>query len=93
MTSYVRLRLGRQLWKSFHFTIYFAAAALFFHSLFTDPGLNSAAIDWFDGGKLFIELCLLLTVALAFARLRHSRKKAAHLRELSRQAVTSAETL
>src|SRR5438105_15342961 len=40
ITSYVRLRLGRHLWKSFHFSIYFAAAALFFHSLFTDAALK-----------------------------------------------------
>ena len=37
VTSYMRIRLGRHLWKSFHFSIYFAAAALFWHSLFTDP--------------------------------------------------------
>ena len=37
VTSYLRLSLGRHLWKSFHFSIYFAAAALFFHSLFTAP--------------------------------------------------------
>jgi len=30
ITSYLRLRLNRHLWKSFHFSIYFAAAALFF---------------------------------------------------------------
>jgi DMSO/TMAO reductase YedYZ heme-binding membrane subunit len=36
-TSYLRIRLGRRLWKSFHFTVYIAAAALLWHSLFTDP--------------------------------------------------------
>jgi predicted ferric reductase len=39
-TSYLRITLGRHLWKSFHFSIYFAAAALFWHSLFTDPSLK-----------------------------------------------------
>jgi methionine sulfoxide reductase heme-binding subunit len=29
VTSYLRIQLGRRLWKSFHFSIYFAAAALF----------------------------------------------------------------
>ena len=67
VTSYLRLRLGRHLWKSFHFTIYLAAAALFFHSLFTAPGLKDDPIDWLDGGKLFVESCFLL---IAFLSLR-----------------------
>jgi predicted ferric reductase len=89
VTSYVRLRLGRHLWKSFHFTIYFAAAALFFHSLFTDPNLKNSPVDWFDGGKLFVEWCFAFIVALSLLRWRHSRKKAAHLRQLPRQTATS----
>src|SRR4029077_16572307 len=56
VTSYFRLRLGRHLWKSFHFSIYFAAAALFWHSLFTDPALKDVPVVWFVGGKLFAEL-------------------------------------
>lgn len=88
-TSYLRLRLGRHLWKSFHFSIYFAAAALFFHSLFTDPGLKGNPIDWFDGGKLFVESCFVLILVVSLLRWRHSRRKAGDLRQLSRQAVTS----
>src|SRR6267378_1204869 len=42
VTSYMRIRLGRHLWKSFHFSIYFAAAALFWYSLFTNPALFSS---------------------------------------------------
>src|SRR6266700_3655621 len=64
ITSYLRLRLGRHLWKSFHFSIYFAAAALFFHSLFTDPGLKNDPVDWFDGGKLFVELCFVMIATI-----------------------------
>lgn len=89
ITSYLRLRLGRHLWKSFHFGIYFAAAALFLHSLFTDPALKGDPIDWFDGGKLFVEACFVLIVVLSLLRWRYSRKKAAHLRQVSRQAATS----
>ena len=89
ITSYLRLRLGRHLWKSFHFGIYFAAAALFFHSLFTDPALKGDPIDWFDGGKLFVESCFALIVVVSLLRWRYSRKKAAHLRQVSRQAATS----
>jgi len=88
VTSYVRVQLGRHLWKSFHFTIYFAAAALFFHSLLTDPDLKNSPIDWFDGGKLFVEFCLALTAVVALLRWRYSRKKAARLRQVSRQTPT-----
>lgn len=93
VTSYFRLRLSRRLWKSFHFTIYFSAAALFFHSLFTEPALKGEPIDWFDGGKLFVECCFVLIAALSFLRARHSRKKHLRLRQLSAPAATSTETL
>lgn len=93
VTSYLRLRLGRHLWKSFHFSIYFAAAALFFHSLFTAPGLKNDPIDWFDPEKLFVEFCFVLIAAIGLFRWRYSRRKAAHLRQVSRQAATSTEPL
>jgi sulfoxide reductase heme-binding subunit YedZ len=80
VTSYLRLRLGRRLWKSFHFSIYFAAAALFFHSLWTAPGLKNDPIDWLDGGKLFVESCFLLIASIGLLRCRHSRRKAAYFR-------------
>lgn len=89
VTSYLRIRLGRHLWKSFHFSIYFAAAALFWHSLFTDPGLKNAPMDWFDGGKLFVESCLVLIGAIGLLRRRYSRGKARRLSQVSRQTATS----
>jgi len=88
-TSYLRIRLGRHLWKSFHFSIYFAAGALFWHSLFTDPGLKNSPVDWFDGGKLFVESCLLLIAAIGLLRLRHARKKALHARQVAEQIAMS----
>jgi len=89
VTSYLRIRLGRHLWKSFHFSIYFAAAALFWHSLFTDPDLKNKPTDWSDGGKLFVEFCLLLIAAISLLRLRHARKKALHARKPVQQAAPS----
>src|ERR1700675_3656095 len=50
VTSYWSSRLGRHLWKSFHFSIYFATAALSSYSLFTDSGLKNACVDWSDAG-------------------------------------------
>lgn len=93
ITSYLRIRLGRHLWKSFHFSIYFAAAAVYFHSLFTDPALNGDLIDWFDGGKLFVESCFVLIAVVSLLRWRYSRRKALHLRKASRQPAASTESL
>jgi methionine sulfoxide reductase heme-binding subunit len=74
LTSYFRLQLGRRLWKSFHFLIYVAAAAMFSHSLFTDPSLSNASPDWLDGGKLFIEGCTLLIVTTSVLRYLRARR-------------------
>jgi methionine sulfoxide reductase heme-binding subunit len=75
ITSFFRVRLGRRLWKSTHFTIYLAAFALFWHSLFTDPSVTNSAIDWFDGGKIFIEMCLSLIVVSVVVRWRYFVEK------------------
>jgi len=77
VTSYLRIRLGRRLWKSFHFTIYIAAAALFWHSLFTDPALKNSPVDWLDGGKLFVASCLIVIAILATLRYRHATTRRA----------------
>ena len=89
VTSYLRIRLGRHLWKAFHFSVYFAAAALFWHSLFTDPGLKNASVDWSDGGKLLVESCLLLIAAISLLRLRHARKKALRARQIAQQTASA----
>jgi predicted ferric reductase len=87
ITSYFRIQLGRRVWKSFHFTIYLAAATLFYHSLFTDPDLKGASIDWLDGGKLFVESCGAIILLTSLLRWRHFRKKA-HPKQHSSQAAT-----
>ena len=89
VTSCLRIRLGRRLWKAFHFSVYFAAAALFWHSQLTDPALKNAPVEWFDGGKLFVESCLLLIAAISLVRLRHARKKALHARLSAHETATS----
>jgi predicted ferric reductase len=75
ITSYFRIQLGRRTWKAFHFTIYLAAAALFYHSLFTDPDLKGNGIDWLDGGKVFVEICAFVILITIILRARHARKK------------------
>jgi predicted ferric reductase len=93
VTSYLRIRLGRHLWKSFHFSIYFGAVALFWHSLFTNPSLKNAPMDWSDGGKLFVEFCFVLIATIGLFRWRYSRKRALRLRQVSRQTITSTGQL
>ena len=75
VTSYFRIQIGRRTWKAFHFTVYLGALALFWHALFTDPDLKGAPIDWFDGGKLFIEVCALVILVSSLLRWQHSRKE------------------
>jgi len=87
LTSYLRVRLGRRLWKSFHLTIYLCAVALFWHSLFTDPDLKNAPVDWFDGGKIFIEICLIVLVVIGLLRFRYYRRKVERAHEAAGQAA------
>lgn len=75
VTSYFRHQLGRRAWKAFHFGIYFAAAALFWHSIFTDPLLKNSPVDPFDGEKALVEICLILILAIAVVRWRHAVRK------------------
>lgn len=82
VTSYFRIQLGRHLWKSFHFVVYAAAVALFWHSILTDPNLKNSPVDWFDGEKVFIEVCALLILVSSVFRWRFAARKA-------RRAATS----
>jgi len=76
VTSYFRLQLGRRTWKSFHFVIYAAAIALFWHSIFTDPELKGNPTDFLDGEKVFIEICLIIVAVVGILRWRHHVRKA-----------------
>ncbi|MGB7282642.1 MAG: ferric reductase-like transmembrane domain-containing protein [Candidatus Acidiferrum sp.] len=90
VTSYLRIQLGRRLWKAFHFTVYLGAVALFWHSLFTDPTLKPSPVDWFDGGKVFVEVCAVTILATILVRYQHSRKKALSIRQSSRETASSS---
>jgi len=87
VTSYLRIRLGRHLWKAFHFSVYVGAIALFWHSLMTDPSLKPSPIDWLDGGKVFVESCTAIIVVTATLRYRRSRQKAAQAQQKTRKTA------
>jgi predicted ferric reductase len=76
VTSYLRITLGRKIWKAFHFITYAAAIALFWHSIFTDSELKNSPLDPFDGEKVFIEVCLLVIIGIGIWRWRHAVQKA-----------------
>ena len=84
VTSYARVKLGRRLWKLLHFLVYPAAALLFVHGLLTDPNLNGATIDYFDGEKVFVEGCALVVLgaslwAMQARRAKEARERAMHV--------------
>jgi len=87
ITSYFRIQLHRRTWKGFHFTVYLGAVALFWHSLFTDPDLKGAPIQWLDGGKVFVEACAIIILVASLLRWRHSRQKAASHGQPSRHCA------
>jgi DMSO/TMAO reductase YedYZ heme-binding membrane subunit len=70
LTSYFRRELGRKKWKTLHFTAYGTAALFFVHGILTDPNLKDAPIDFLDGEKVYVELCLLLVIVAAALRVR-----------------------
>jgi predicted ferric reductase len=83
VTSYFRLQLGRRLWKAFHFVIYVAGIAIFWHSILTDPTLKHTPVDPLDGEKVFVEACCLLVVVVVALRWRYAvRKTAARTRTM-----------
>ncbi len=70
VTSYFRRELGRKKWKTLHFTAYGTAALFYVHGIFTDPSLKDSPIDFLDAEKVYVELCLLLVILAAAARIR-----------------------
>jgi sulfoxide reductase heme-binding subunit YedZ len=70
VTSYFRRELGRKKWKTLHFTAYGTAALFFVHGILADPTLKDAPVDYLDGEKVYIELCLLAVIIAIGLRLR-----------------------
>ncbi len=67
VTSLLRRRIGRPLWRKLHYLAFPAAALLFLHSILTDPLLKDGHPDLLDGGKVFVEIaCLLSAIAIGW---------------------------
>jgi predicted ferric reductase len=70
ITSLLRTRVGRPLWRSLHYCVFPAAFLIFLHSILTDPLLQDGHPDLLDGGKVFIEICTVISVAAVAVRWR-----------------------
>ncbi len=60
-TSLLRTAIGRRVWRNLHYLVFPAAVLLFWHSIGTDPALKDGNPDLLDGGKVFIEVCAVLS--------------------------------
>ena len=70
LSSLLRTRIGRPLWRNLHYLVFPAAALLFLHSILTDPLLKDGHPDLLDGGKIFVEISSLVTFTAAAVRYR-----------------------
>ena len=62
VSSLLRTRIGRPVWRNLHYLVFPAAALLFLHSILTDPELKDGHPDLLDGGKVFVEAATVVSV-------------------------------
>jgi predicted ferric reductase len=70
VTSLIRSRIGRPLWRRTHYLVFPAAVLLFIHSILTDPDLKDGHPDLLDGGKVFLEILALVCFLAVALRVR-----------------------
>jgi predicted ferric reductase len=67
-SSLLRRQVGRPLWRRLHYAAFPMMVLLFIHSILTDPELKDGHPDLLDGGKVFLELACVVSVAAIVAR-------------------------
>jgi DMSO/TMAO reductase YedYZ heme-binding membrane subunit len=70
LSSLLRTRIGRPLWRRLHYLVFPAALLFFLHSILTDPNLKDGHPDLLDGGKVFVETASLLSLIAVVIRYR-----------------------
>src|ERR1700753_4093899 len=70
LSSLLRNFMPRAVWRNLHYLVFPAAVLLFLHSILTDPNLKDGHPDLLDGGKVFIEGTILLSLAATVVRIR-----------------------
>ena len=91
LTSYFRFNIGRRWWKRIHYTTYALFPLYAVHAILTDPALKDRSIDYLDGEKVFVELCVLgVAVAIGFRARWQMRQPPARVhRPKQRRAKTA----
>jgi predicted ferric reductase len=70
LSSLLRSRMARLVWRRLHYLVFPAAVLLFLHSILTDPNLKNGKPDLLDGGKIFVEAAALLSFTAVAIRIR-----------------------
>ena len=70
LSSLLRNFMPRAVWRNLHYLVFPATVLLFLHSILTDPNLKDGHPDLLDGGKVFIEGTILLSLAATVVRIR-----------------------
>jgi ferredoxin-NADP reductase len=75
VTSYLRVKLGLKLWKLVHYVTYALLPVFLVHGLLINSQLDpKVPIDYFDAGKLIVETCAIITIAMIVWRLAYRRQ-------------------
>lgn len=75
VTSYLRVRMGLKLWKQVHYVSYALLPVFLVHGLLINSSLDpKVPIDYFDAGKLIVETCAIVSVAMIVWRLAYWRQ-------------------
>jgi len=93
VTSIYRIAIGRKLWKALHYLVYPAAALLFIHGILTNQTLDNKPVDYLDGEKIFIEICLLLVASASIWawQLRVKKQKREQLLHVGRYSHVTGD--
>ncbi|CAN5769408.1 hypothetical protein BH11GEM1_BH11GEM1_10220 [soil metagenome] len=75
VTSYFRFQMGRTWWKRVHFATYALFPLYAVHAILTDPALKDRSIDYLDGEKVYVELCVLAVGLAIGGRVRWQRRQ------------------
>lgn len=67
-SSLLRHQIGRPIWRRLHYAAFPMIVLLFIHSILTDPNLKDGHPDLLDGGKVFLEIACVLSVAAVVTR-------------------------
>jgi predicted ferric reductase len=85
-SSLLRRQVGRLVWRRLHYAAFPMMVLIFVHSILTDPELKDGHPDLFDGGKVFLEIACVVSVAAVIVRvwlhgrgLRVQRKRSAQI--------------